>query len=123
MAKGQWSRPRQSSTIDHRPSAMTLVTHPGGERRLGGGQPGHRHAVGRGADVVQPDLVEEVHRSGVAAVLAADPELEVLARLAAALDADLDQIADALHVGRRERILLEDLLLLVDLQKLPDIVA
>ena len=40
-------------------------------------QPGDRDAVGRAGHVVQPDAVEEVHRLRVAAMLAADPELQV----------------------------------------------
>src|SRR5204863_3798920 len=67
--------------------------------------------------------VEEMNRRGVAAVLAADSDLQRGTRLASALDADADEIADALHVDRRERILFEDLLLLIDLQELPDVVA
>ena len=47
------------------------------EGRLGGGEAGDRHAEGRAGDVVQPDLVAEGDRGRVAAVLAADADLEV----------------------------------------------
>ena len=47
--------------------------------------------------------MEEVHRLGVAAVLAADAELQVRAGRAALLDGDPDQLADALDVERLER--------------------
>jgi hypothetical protein len=46
-------------------------------RGLGRGEAGDRHAEGRAGDVVQPDLVAEVDDCGVAAVLAADADLEV----------------------------------------------
>src|SRR5262245_51505810 len=61
-------------------------------------------------------------RRGVAAVLAADADLERRPGLAAALDPDAHQRADTLDVDRRERILLEDLPLLVDLQELSGVV-
>src|SRR5262249_48522865 len=80
------------------------------ERRLRRGEARDRHAIGRRADVVEADVVEEVHRGGVAAVLAADAELQVAARPPPALDAGADDVADAGDVDRRERILLEDLL-------------
>jgi hypothetical protein len=48
----------------------------GADRRLGGGEPRDRHPVGRAGDVVEPGHVEELDRVGIAAVLAADPELE-----------------------------------------------
>ena len=53
------------------------------DRRLGGGQPGDRHAVGRAAHVVQPGLEAELDRGRVAALLAADADLQVAARRAA----------------------------------------
>ncbi len=43
---------------------------------LGGGQAGHRDPEGRAAHVVEPGLVEEVDGRRVAAVLAADADLE-----------------------------------------------
>ena len=63
---------------------------------------------GRAADVVEPEPVAERDRLRLAAVLAADAELEVLARAAAALDRDLHQVADAVLVDRLERVALED---------------
>ena len=47
-----------------------------GERRLGRGEPGERHAVGRARDVVEPEAVAERDRARLTAVLAADPELD-----------------------------------------------
>ena len=67
--------------------------------------------------------MEEMDGRRVAAVLTADADLEVGPRLATALDAGPHEIPDALRVNRRKRILLEDLLLLVDLQELAAVVA
>ena len=53
------------------------------DRRLGRGHARDRHAVGRAAHVVEPGHVEEVDRLGVAAVLAADAQLQVRLLLAA----------------------------------------
>src|SRR5258708_19831899 len=73
------------------------------ERGLRGGQPRDRHAVGRARDVVEANLVAERDGSGIAAMLAADPDLDIGAGLAAAHDADLHQLADAVPVDPDER--------------------
>jgi hypothetical protein len=57
--------------------------------------------------------VAEVDRCRVAAVLAADADLEAGARLAAALGADAHQLADAVLIDGDERIDLQDRLLRV----------
>ena len=49
------------------------------DRGLGGGEAGDRDAVGRAAHVGETDLVAEFHGVGVAAVFAADAELEARA--------------------------------------------
>ena len=49
----------------------------------------------------------ERDRLRLAAVLAADPELDVVAGPAPALDRDLHQVADAALVDRLERVALE----------------
>src|SRR5262249_60511166 len=85
----------------------------GGLRRR---QPRDRHAVGRAGDVIEPGLVAEEHRGGIAAMLAANAELELGPRLAAALAGDLDQFAHALGIERGKRVVLEDAALLVLLQ-------
>src|SRR3989304_53765 len=66
---------------------------------------------GRARDVVQPDLVADPHRLGVAAVLAADAPLQIGARLAPEADRHLHELADAALIDRGERILGENLLL------------
>ena len=89
------------------------------QRRLRRREPRDRHAVRRAAHVVEADLVEEVDRRRVAAVLAADAELEVGPRLAALLDAPSPRAGPTPSVsidanGSRSRIFL----LLVDAQEL-----
>ena len=54
-----------------------------GQRRLRGGEAGDRHAVGRAGDVVEAELVAELDRVRIAAVFAADAELDVRAGAAA----------------------------------------
>src|SRR5262245_51503430 len=68
------------------------------------GEPRDRHAVGRAGDVVEADVVAEGDGGGIATVLAADADLELRAGLAAARDADLDELADAFLVKRDEGI-------------------
>src|SRR5437868_2705893 len=74
------------------------------ERSLRRGKPCDRHAEWRARHVIEPDLVAERDRSRIAAVFAANADLEALAHLAAALDADPHQRADAVAVDRYERI-------------------
>src|SRR5262249_44822547 len=74
------------------------------ERRLGGGEAGDRHPVRRTRHIVEPDLVAELNRGRVAAVFAADAELEVAARLASAFSGDPHKLADAVTVDRHERV-------------------
>ena len=65
------------------------------QRALRRRQSRNRHPEGAARDVVEPDGVKEGDRRRVAAVLAADADLEVGPCGAAALDGDLDQLADA----------------------------
>src|SRR5262249_47660947 len=55
-------------------------------------------------DVVQAQLVAEADAVGVAAVLAADADLDVVPAGPAALDPNFHQLADALEVDRLERV-------------------
>src|SRR5436190_13549568 len=101
MAHGSW-RDGTPSTMSHQPLALShdrvSVSNFHRQRGLCRGQPRDRNPVGAGADVIEPDLVEEMDRRRVAAVLAADAELEIGPRRAAAFDADAHEIADALDV-------------------------
>src|SRR6185437_5785934 len=80
--------------------------------RLDGGaacfESGDRDAERRARHVVEPDLVAEVHGVGVAAVFAADADLQVGPGLAALFDRDPHQPADAVTVERLERRHTED---------------
>jgi len=63
--------------------------------------------------------VAEGDRARLAAVLAADPQLDPGLRAPPPLDRDPHQLADALDVEHLERVLLEDPLLEVVGQELP----
>src|SRR6266542_4434460 len=94
-----------------------------GQRRMSGGQQRDRHAVRRTAHVIQPDLVAEDHLFGVAAVLAADADLQIGARRASVLDADFEELPHAFLIERLKRVVGEDLLLDVEGQEAARIVA
>ena len=109
--KYKWSKATVSRRLFVAANGLTV-----GKSRLRRGQSGDRHAERRARHVVHADLVAERDAVGVTAVLAADPDLQVLAvlllaRLAALGHADLDQLADAVDVDRLERVDRQDLLL------------
>src|SRR2546425_7807227 len=66
------------------------------ETRLRRAQPRDRNHERRTGHVRHPYLVTELHRRRLAAVLAADTDLEIRARAPPAFDADSDQLAHAL---------------------------
>src|SRR5262245_66214627 len=74
------------------------------ERGLGRREAGDGDAERRAGDIVERELVAERDRGRVAAVLAADADLQLGARLAAALDADAHQFAHALAIDGDEGI-------------------
>src|SRR3954470_8976393 len=92
------------------PLRLCLARHRLAERGLRGGEAGDRDAVGRAGDVVEADRMAEGDGGGIAAVLAADADLERGARLTTACDADLDELADAFLVERDEGIDRQDAL-------------
>src|SRR4029078_3691101 len=88
------------------------------ERGLRRRQPRKRDAVRRAAHVVEADPVAELDRRRLAAVLAADAELDVRLRLPPPLDADPHQVALALLVERLEGVPLEHTVLEVEREEL-----
>src|SRR3989442_4744782 len=78
-----------------------------GQLRLGGGEAGDRHPIGRARHVIEPDLAAEMDRGRVAAMLAADAELEAGPGGAAALGGDPDHLADPGRVEGHERVVRE----------------
>ena len=64
--------------------------------RLRGGETRDGHAERRARDIIEPGGMAEADGIGIAAVLAANAELQFGARLAPALDRDLDELADTL---------------------------
>src|SRR6266487_2140141 len=77
------------------------------ERGLRGCEPREGDAIRRAADVVQAELVAERDARGLSPVLAANAELDVFLRGAAALDRDSHQIPHPALVERLERVALE----------------
>src|SRR5262249_16302752 len=78
------------------------------KRGLGSSESCNPHSERRAEDVVETDLVTEGDRGRIATVLPTNTDLELVARLAAALGADLHQLTHALAVDRHERVALED---------------
>ena len=76
---------------------------------LRSGEAGNGHTEGRAADVVQTNIVAELHARGIAAVLTADAQAQVGAGLTAVMCSHLDQLADADLIQMLERIALVDL--------------
>src|ERR1043166_4798652 len=79
------------------------------QRGLRRGEAGDGHAERRAGDVVEADEVAEGYRARLAAVLAADADLEAGLRRAPALRADLHQLADAVAVQDLERVVGQNL--------------
>ncbi len=93
------------------------------DRGLGRRQPGDRHAERRARDIVHADVVAEVDAGGVAAVLAADADLEVGLGGASLLCSHLDELTDAGDIEGLEGVVGEEVLLEVVGQEGVDVVA
>src|SRR4030095_3247054 len=92
------------------------------DSRLRPREAGARDEIRRARDVAHLHAVAELHRGRLATVLAADPDLQIRSATAAPLDADLDQLADALLVQDRERIVRHQTHVQVPRQELRDVV-
>src|SRR6266704_5157019 len=92
---GRWGG---AGPAGRRPSTATLPLLAGGagvaDGGLAGGQTRGRHPERRARHVVEADLVAEADRVGIAPVLAADAEVQVLPAGPALLAGDLHQPAD-----------------------------
>ena len=80
------------------------------DRSLCGGEARDGDTEGRATDVVHALFVAEYDGGGIAAVLAADPDLETLFGGAAEPDAGGDELPDAVAVDGLEGILVQDVL-------------
>ena len=92
-------------------------------RSLSRSQAGDGHAVGGAGDVVEPDLVAEGHTGGIAAVLAANAELDPIARRSPTLDGKLHELTNAIDIEADEGIAGEDALLDISGEEASGIVA
>ena len=112
--------------IDHEPSAIShqpsSVSYFDGERRLCGCEARHRDPIRRCAHVIETDRLEKMNRCGIAAVLAANPELQVRTCFASKLHAHPHERTDTLGIDRCEGVALENFLVLINPQELADVV-
>src|SRR5437588_520892 len=92
-------------------------------RQLSRPAPRDGDAERRARHVIHPHMVAELHRRGLAAVLAADPDLQLIATASAQSHRELDQLADAVLVEHLERVVLENTVLHVERQKTTGVVA
>ena len=114
---------RRSARWRGQSQRVSIHGPPGGQRRLGGRQPRDRNPERGAAHVVHAQPVAEGHRRRLAAVLAADPQLEIGPGAAAQLARHLDQLADAGLVQHLERVVLDDAVLEVVGQEVARVVA
>ena len=82
-----------------------------------------RHTEGAAGNIVQAYIVAELNGGRIAAVLAADAEMDVRTGLAAQLSSHLNQLAYAVLIQMCEGIGLIDLLLIVIIQELACIIT
>ena len=87
-------------------------------RSLSSSQTCNGHTEGRAADVVQTNIVAELHARGIAAVLTADAQAQVGTGLTAIVCSHLHQLAHADLIQVLERIALVDLVLVVSARNL-----
>src|SRR5579883_219369 len=88
--------------------ASSLARNALAERGLRGREPSDRHAEWRAGHIVEPSRVAECDRSRIAAMLAADADLELVAHGTPALDTDANELADAFAIDRHEWIRRQD---------------
>src|SRR5687768_3733824 len=99
------------STLVAMPPMLAVLLPRSGDRRLRRREARDGHAVRRRRHVGETGFVAERDRRRVAAVLAADPDLETWPRLPSTLDRDSHHGADAVAVEHLERVGRDDLLL------------
>src|SRR5205814_7134636 len=81
------------------------------QRGLRRGEPGDRNAERRARHVIHAGVVAELHRARLAAVLAANPDLQIGASAPAQPHRDLDELADPFLVEHLEGVLVQDTVL------------
>jgi hypothetical protein len=74
------------------------------QRRLRRRRPCDGHAIRAGADVIEADLLAKTDAGGIAAMFAADAQLDARARRPAPLRREVDELADALDIQCDERV-------------------
>src|SRR5882724_7416065 len=92
-----------------RRTAFSLLRVTLRQRGLRRSQPRNWHSERRAAHIIKVDLMTEVDRLGIAAVLATDTDLEFRLHAATAFRAEPNQLADTLPVKHLKRIVAHDL--------------
>src|SRR5690348_2422117 len=87
---------------------LGLAGHRLAECGLRRSETGDRHAIGRAGNIVQSDLVTEGDGSRIAAVFAANTDLEIRTGFAPARHADFHQLADSVSIDRDKGVDLQD---------------
>src|ERR1700722_12361121 len=108
------------------PKYRALLRRPVGldaERCLSGREAGDRHAKRAARYIIQPDLLAERDRGGVAAMLTTNTELQRVLGLPTLCRRDADHLADALYVDRDKRVLRQNPSLNVLRQELAGIIT
>src|ERR1700704_1529878 len=82
----------------------SILVSRGRERRLRRGKPCHRNPEWRTGNVIESGLMTKTYGIWIAAMLAADAELNLRPRLAPALDGDFHKLAHAISVDADEGI-------------------
>src|ERR1700760_4111734 len=93
------------------------------KRRLCGRQTRYRYTKWRAGNIIQTRVVTEANGCRIAAMLAANAELETVARLTAACRRDANKFADTIDIDGDERIARDHTLVDVLVEKHAGIVA
>ena len=90
--------------------------------RLGGRQAGDGNTVWGARDIVEPHLMAKLNAGRLATMLSADAYLEVRPGRATPPDPNLYHLSDPFDINGRKGVGLEDALLHVEGEELPDVV-
>src|SRR5688572_8513487 len=89
--------------------SIVLCLHaPAADEGLGGGEAGDGNTEGRAGHIVEAHLLAEGDGGGIAAMLAANAELQLGTALAPALGGDPHELAHAFDIERNKRVNRED---------------
>src|SRR2546428_3738858 len=93
------------------------------ELRLRGSEARDRHAIRRAGDVIEIAASEKADRIGIAAMFAADADLQLFVRAASAFGTDAYELADTFLVDGFEWILRQNIFLHIFGQEASSVIA